>query len=208
VEELTTEGERSRPNTGVDLDAAARAIEAFLTALGHPPDSDPQLARTGRLVASAFHHELLAGYRMDPAEVLGETIACSDGELVVVREIDVTCICPHHLLPASGVVHIGYLPAGRLAGLGAIARLARCYSQRLILQESLGELITRALIEQLGAAAAGCVTDLSPACLTCRGERPARAHAVTLATAGRMRSDAALRHEFLALAGVALERAP
>jgi GTP cyclohydrolase I len=190
----------SVPAKGVDLAAAARAIEAFLCALGHPPESNPELANTGRLVAHAFHHELLAGHRLDPAETLGNTIPSESRDLIVVREIDVTCICPHHLLPASGVVHIGYVPNGKLAGLGGIARLARCYAQRLTLQETLCERIAEALMEQLGAAAAGCIAELSPACLTCRGERPARAQAVSVATRGRMASEPALRGEFVALA--------
>jgi hypothetical protein len=45
------------PERKVDLHAAARAIEAFLTALGHPPESNPELRDTGRLVATAFHEE-------------------------------------------------------------------------------------------------------------------------------------------------------
>jgi GTP cyclohydrolase I len=183
----------------VDLAEAARAIDAFLRALGHPPESNPELEHTGRLVAHAFHHELLAGHRLDPAEILADTIPSESRDLIVVREIDVSCICPHHLLPASGVVHVGYLPDGKLAGLGALARLVRCFAQRLTLQETLCERVADALMEQLGAAAAGCIAELSPACLTCRGERPARAHAVSLATRGRMANEPALRDEFVAL---------
>ena len=198
MEKLTTQG--PPVSQAVDLKAAERAIEAFLRALGHPPESDPELANTGRLVATAFHEELLAGYRTSPAQILADTLPTTDAELVVVRNIDVTCMCPHHLLPATGVVHVGYVPGGKLAGLGALARLARCYAQRLILQETLCERVAHALVEDLDAAASGCIADLAPACLTCRGERPAGARAVTLATAGRMRTDAGLRREFIALA--------
>jgi len=188
-----------------DLPAAARAIEAFLSALGHSPEGDPELASTGRLVAAAFHDELLAGYRMDPAQILAESMPTQSRAMVVVRGIDVACMCPHHLLPSTGVVHVGYLPSDRIVGFGAIAQLARCYTRRLTLQETLCESIADALVEQLGAAAAGCIADLAPACLTCRGERPAHARVVSFATAGRMTDDASLRSEFLALAGVNME---
>ena len=186
------------PDASVDLDAAARAIEAFLSALGHAPSGDPQLAQTGRLVATAFHEELLAGYRMDPAEILRDSVAASGGDLIVVRSLDVTCICPHHLLPASGVLHVGYVPGGRVVGLGALSRLALCFSRRLILQETLCEEVAAALERELGAPAAGCIAELAPACLTARGERPAHARVVTTATTGRLRHDAQLRHEFFA----------
>lgn len=190
----------SRAPPSADLAAAARAIEAFLRALGHAPESDPELASTGQLVASAFHDELLAGYRMNPAEILAQSMPTQSRAMVVVRSIDVVCICPHHLLPSTGVAHVGYLPNDRLVGFGALAKLVRCYAQRLTLQEALCEHVANALIEHLDAAAAGCIAELSPACLTCRGERPARARVVSFATAGRMQSDAALRAEFLALA--------
>jgi GTP cyclohydrolase IA len=208
VEELTSAGGTDRPGetmqraAAVDLDAAARAIEAFLCALGHPIDSDPQLADTGRRVAEAFHGELLAGYRSDPQELLRDSVASSGGDLVVVRGIDVTCMCPHHLLPASGVLHIAYVPTRRLVGLGALVRLAHCYARRLILQETLCEQIAGALESQLGAAAAGCIAELKPGCLTARGARPAHADVVSIATTGRLRHDPELRREFLALARV------
>jgi GTP cyclohydrolase I len=185
-----------------DLAAAARAIDAFLRALGHAPETDPELAATGQLVAASFHEELLAGYRMNPAEILAKSMPTQSRAMVVVRSIDVVCICPHHLLPSTGVVHVGYLPNGRLVGFGALAQLARCYASRLTLQETLCERVANALVEQLDAAAAGCIAELSPACLTCRGERPAQARVVSFATAGRMQSDAALRAEFLALVGL------
>jgi GTP cyclohydrolase IA len=185
-----------------DVDAATRAIEAFLTALGHPPGSDPQLRDTGRLVATAFAHELLRGYTMDPAALLAESVAADGGDLVVIRDIDVTCICPHHLMPATGVLHIGYVPSGRVVGFGALARLGECYSRRLTLQETLCENVAGALVTHLGARFAGCVADLAPACLTVRGAKPAHARAVSAATAGPLRDDAAVRGEFFALCGV------
>jgi GTP cyclohydrolase I len=188
-----------------DLTAAARAIDAFLGALGHSSDTEPELASTGQLVAAAFHDELLAGYRMDPKRILADTIPTRSHAMVVVRDIDVVCICPHHLLPAAGVVHVGYLPTERIVGFGALAQLARCYAQRLTLQETLCERVADALVEHLGAAASGCIAELAPACLTCRGARPVQARVVTYAVSGRMKHDADLRREFLGLAGVNME---
>jgi len=184
----------------VDLQAAARAIEAFLTALGHPPASDPELRDTGMLVARAFHEELLSGHRTDPAEILRDTLTSTASDLIVVRDIPVTCICPHHLLPATGVLHIGYLPSQRIVGFGALSRLALAYARRLILQETLCERVAQALVEHLGARGAGCIAELQPLCLTARGDRPAHASVVTAATSGALLEDAGLRRDFFALA--------
>jgi len=190
----------SKPAPQVDLQAAARAIEAFLTALGHPPDSDPQLRETGRMVARAFHEEFLCGYAADPAALLRDSIASTGGDLIVVKDLAITCMCPHHLLPATGVLHLGYLPADRIVGFGALERLAQALSRRLILQEALCEQIAQALVDELGARGAGCIAELQPLCLTARGKRPTHAKVVTAATSGVLRENADLRREFFALA--------
>lgn len=214
MEELKRSGRPARPASSqptaasVDLPAAALAIEAFLTALGHPPSSDVQLASTGRLVAHAFHEELLRGYRMDPAQILADSVAISGSDFVVLRDLDITCMCPHHLLPASGVVHVGYVPNGKVVGLGALARLVECFSRRFILQETLCEQVADALVSQLGARGAGCIAELEPACLRARGEEPAHARVVSMASAGALRDDASLRREFLQLAGMSTQREP
>ena len=190
----------SKPAPQVDLQAAARAIEAFLTALGHPPDSDPQLRETGRMVARAFHEEFLCGYAADPAALLRDGIASTGGDLIVVKDLAITCMCPHHLLPATGVLHLGYLPADRIVGFGALERLAQALSRRLILQEALCEQVAQALVDDLGARGAGCIAELQPLCLTARGKRPTHAKVVTAATSGVLRENADLRREFFALA--------
>ena len=167
-----------------DLERAARAIDAFLTALGHAPASDPELATTGRRVAEAFHQELLSGYRMDPSEILSDTCASQSEDLVVLTGITTTAICPHHLLPASGVAHVAYLPDGKLAGLGALARLVQCFARRLVLQEKLARDVANALVEYLGAKAAGCVVELEPTCMIARGCRQFGSRATSMAFAG------------------------
>jgi GTP cyclohydrolase I len=185
----------------VDLEAAAKHVEAFLTALGHAPSSDPELASTGKLVARAWSEELLRGYTMRPEAILADTLAADGGELIVVRDLETTCICPHHLLPASGVVHVGYVPNGKIVGFGALARLVECFARRLTLQETLCERVADALVQHLGARGAACVADLAPSCLTVRGEKPAHARVTSCATAGVLRSDAALRAELFSLVG-------
>lgn len=178
-----------------DLERAAQAIEAFLSALGHSPDSDPELGQTGARVAEAFHNDLLAGYRMDPAAILSDTCATASDDLVILTGVTTTAVCPHHLLPATGVAHVAYLPNGKLAGLGAIARLVQCFARRLVLQEKLARDVAEALVEHLDAKAAGCVVDLEPTCMIARGGRQVGARALTMAFAGDATPE--LRRAFL-----------
>ena len=187
-----------------DVERAARAVTELLEALGAPVGTDPELEGTGRRVAEAFAQELLAGYGMDPAEILAESTAATTPGLVLLRDLPVTTVCPHHLMPASGVAHVAYLPGSRVAGFGSIGRLVDCFSRRLALQEALGQNVVDALATHLGARGAGCVLDLSPTCLTARGGRRHGARAVTYAWSGEMARDAAARSEMLG--GLALSR--
>lgn len=190
---------RRRP----DLDRASRAVEELLDALGVPVSSDPELAGTGPRVAEALANELLAGYDMDPAEILGDSTSSTAAGLVVVSGIATTTMCPHHLLPASGVVHVGYLPGDRVVGLGALARLVDCFARRLILQEDLGQRIADALVAHLGARGAGAIVDLSPTCVTARGVKQHGARALTSAFAGSLATDAAARAEMMGAVAMA-----
>jgi GTP cyclohydrolase I len=179
-----------------DLDKAAAAIEAFLAALGVPGD-DPELVGTGRRVAEAYANDLLAGYGSDPREILADTTATRAPGLVLVTDIPTTAMCPHHLLPATGVVHVGYEPGDRVAGLGAIARLVQCHARRLVLQEDLGQRVVDDLVLHLGARAAGAVVHLSPSCMIARGGRHHGARAISLAFAGA--ADERFRRELVSL---------
>src|SRR5438105_4862318 len=102
-----------------DRQAAARAIDAFLKAIGRDPSAEPDLTGSGARVADAFIDELCDGYDVDVAAVLrsnaigdkseksGErsgppTAIAAGTDLVIVRDIAVTTTCPHHLMPAVG----------------------------------------------------------------------------------------------------------
>jgi GTP cyclohydrolase I len=181
----------------VDLPRAARAIDDFLRAIGAPVDRDPELTGTGRRVAEAFALDLLSGYRDEPSKILAEATSSRSRGLVVVTDLAASTLCPHHLLPAMGRVHVGYLPGERVVGLGALGRLVDCFSRRLSLQEDIGQQIADALVNELGARAAGVAIDFVQACVTARGERRQGAHAYTLAFAGSYVDDVALRGELV-----------
>lgn len=172
----------------VDKQAAAQAIEAFLRALGHEPVGE--LAGTGERVAEAWAEELLDGYHSDPAEILrdGSTDA-GRGEHgpVIVRDLSITTVCPHHLLPAHGIATVAYIPNRRLAGIGTIAKVVDCIAHRLALQEHIGEAIVRVIRHELEPHAALCILSLTHGCLVGRGERKVGSTVETMAVEGEYR---------------------
>ena len=132
----------ARDNTGVDVDAAERAAADFLAALGIDVDRE-DLRETPARMARAYA-ELF-----DAPPLLLTTFANDEGydELVLAREIPFRTVCEHHLLPVSGLAHVGYLPGERIVGLSKLARLVEHFAARPQVQERL----TRQTAECLAA---------------------------------------------------------
>ncbi|MCC7537756.1 MAG: GTP cyclohydrolase I FolE [Deltaproteobacteria bacterium] len=193
----------------VDLERAERAVADLLAAVGLDRDADPELADTPSRAAHAFAHELLGGYDVEPAAALADCTSADTSDLVVVRDIQLVTMCPHHLLPARGLAHVGYVPHGKVVGLGALARLVDAHARRLVLQEELGRRIAEALVVHLGARGAGVVLDTRPMCLVARGEKQHAARAVTVSLAGSFALPDGDRALFaLAMGGAATEGPP
>jgi GTP cyclohydrolase I len=168
----------------MDRGAAARAIDAFLRALGRDPDRDPSLTETGARVAAAYADELLAGYRVDVDAVLVENVFPGKSDVVIVRDIPVTTTCPHHLMPSSGCATVAFAPDERLVGVGTVARVVDAFARRLALQEQIGEEVVAALRKHLEPRWAACRLTLAHSCMTARGERSHGAKVETVAIAG------------------------
>jgi GTP cyclohydrolase IA len=186
----------------IDRTAAARAIEDFLRALGHEPIGE--LAGTGERVADAWADDLLEGQSIDPAAVLREgslDVTPSGTGLVIVRDLAVTTVCPHHLLPAFGTATIAYLPRSRVAGLGTLARVIDVVARRLILQEQIGTTVVELVCSELDAEAAVCRLALTHTCLVSRGERKTSSIVETIAFGGSFAHDFAGRNMALLTLG-------
>ena len=180
-----------------DREAATRAAGDFLRGLGIDPDdpAHPDLAETPRRLAQAYA-ELL-----DVPEFDFTTFANTEGydELVLVREIPFQSVCEHHLLPFTGVAHVGYLPHGRIVGLSKLARTVDHFARRPQTQERLTMQIGNLLEDQLSPRGVGVLLVAEHTCMTLRGARAPGSATTTSSLRGHLRENAAARAEFLAL---------
>jgi len=187
------------PGARVDMAAAQRAAADFLGALGIDLDEDglrETPARMARAYAELFDPEPFQLTTFDNAE--------GYDELVIARGIPFRTVCEHHLLPFSGVAHVGYLPGERILGLSKLARLVEHFAARPQTQERLTRQVADCLLARLEPRGAGVVLEAEHTCMTLRGVRATGATTVTSALLGVLRSDPRSRSEFFALAGVHL----
>ncbi len=181
-----------------DHDRAAAAVRELLVAIGEDPDREG-LRDTPDRVARAYA-ELTSGMRQLPSDVLTTTFDLGHDEMVLVRDIELWSMCEHHLVPFTGVAHVGYIPAesGKITGLSKLARLVDVYAKRPQVQERLTTQIADALVSTLEARGVIVVIEAEHLCMTMRGVRKAGARTITSAVRGQMHN-AATRSEAMAL---------
>lgn len=181
----------------IDLEHAERAVTDLLDALRVDHGAEG-LASTPARVCRAYA-ELVT-----PTPFEATTFDNDEGydELVVASHVPFASLCEHHLLPFSGVAHVGYLPGARLIGLSKLARVVEHFARRLQLQERLTAQVADWLGANLAPKGVGVVLEAEHACMSLRGVRAVGARTVTSAMSGLVRDDQRTRAEFLALAGI------
>ncbi len=177
---------------------AEAAVRELLIAVGEDPDREGLLDTPAR-VARAYK-ELLSGMRMSAEEVLTTTFDAGHEEMILVRDIELWSMCEHHLVPFTGVAHVGYIPNenGRITGLSKLARLVDLYAKRPQVQERLTTQVADAMMEILEARGAIVVIEAEHLCMTMRGVRKGGSKTVTSAVRGSMHN-AATRAEAMSL---------
>ncbi len=177
---------------------AEAAVRELLIAIGEDPEREG-LHDTPARVARAYA-ELTAGLRETAEEVLTTTFDLGHDEMVLVRDIELWSMCEHHLVPFTGVAHVGYIPAesGKITGLSKLARLVDVYAKRPQVQERLTTQVADSLMSLLDARGVIVVIEAEHLCMTMRGVRKAGARTITSAVRGQMHN-AATRSEAMAL---------
>ena len=188
-----------RPDIPVfDRARAEAAVRELLIAVGEDPDREGLLQTPAR-VARAYQ-ELLGGMRLAAEDVLTTTFDAGHEEMILVKDIELWSMCEHHLVPFTGVAHVGYIPNenGRITGLSKLARLVDVYAKRPQVQERLTTQVADAMMEILEARGAIVVIEAEHLCMTMRGVRKPGSKTVTSAVRGSMHR-AATRAEAMSL---------
>lgn len=148
---------------------AEEAVRVLLSYIGEDATREGMRKTPERVIKS--YDELFAGYKMDINEILSTTFSdiSNFDDIVLLKNINFSSLCEHHMLPFSGFVDIAYLPNGAVVGISKIARLVDAYAKRLQIQEKMTANIAQALEDYLKPRGVAIRVSASHSCMTARG---------------------------------------
>jgi len=169
-----------------DAKRVEAAVRELLIGIGEDPDREG-LRETPARVARAYQ-EAFSGLGADPAEVLGTRFNIDHRDMVLVKDIELWSYCEHHLVPFTGLAHVGYIPGvdKQIVGLSKLARLVDVFAKRPQVQERLTTQIADALMSELHPAGAIVVIEAEHLCMSMRGVHKPGSRTVTSAVRGSL----------------------
>lgn len=183
-------------------DVIETCIHNLLVALGENPDREGLKETPSRV--RRMYHEVYEGMKYTNKEIATKFDKCFEdvqtGDLVTISDITVFSYCEHHLaLMYDMLVHVGYLPKGKVIGLSKVARIADMCAKRLQLQERIGMDIADVLEMVLGTDDIIVVIEGKHSCMTARGIKNSSSMTRTATLRGVFKTDSDLRNEFYKL---------
>jgi GTP cyclohydrolase I len=176
-------------------------MERILVHLDPDADRDGLDDTPGR-VARMWVKELTSGYLMNVKEMFRTFDADGYDGMVIVKDIPLTSMCEHHLLPFVGYAHVGYLPSDKVVGLSKVARVVNAYAKRLQIQERITGQVADAIEEHLNPKGVIVVCEAEHLCMTFRGVQAPGTKTITSAVRGVFNTNQeGEKDEFLRLIG-------
>jgi GTP cyclohydrolase I len=177
------------------------AVRTILECVGEDPDRSGLLDTPERYAKALMF--LTKGYEQNVRDIVNNAIFHEDhNEMVVVKDIDISSMCEHHMLPFMGKMHIGYVPYHSVIGISKLPRIAEVFSRRLQIQERLTKEVANAIMEVLKPRGVAVVMESSHLCMVMRGVEKSATATITSCVLGCFETDEKTRNEFLSLVGL------
>ncbi len=179
---------------------AEAAVRTLLSWAGDDPSREG-LLDTPRRVTKAYA-EYFGGYNLDPSHALERTFAEVAGydDLVMLRGIEFTSHCEHHMAPFIGRAHVAYMPTNSVVGLSKIARVVDIYARRLQTQETMTAQIATAMQDGLEPLGVAVMLEAVHSCMSMRGVHKSNVATITTQFVGDFKTNPVLQARFMELA--------
>lgn len=185
-----------------DDEKIEQGVRLILEGIGEDPtrgglkDTPSRVAR--------MYREICGGIDVDPETLVTVVEGADFDEMIMVRDIPLSSLCEHHMVPFNGRAHVAYIPnkSHQITGLSKIARVVDTLSKRLQVQERLTTQIADAIDAALSPRGVFVVIEAEHLCMTMRGVKKPGSTTVTSSVRGLFRTDARTRQEAMDHIGV------
>jgi len=176
---------------------AEAAVEVLLRWAGDNPQRNGLVETPARYVR-AFE-EFFSGYQADAAKELSKTFDDIEGynDMVLVKNIEFTSHCEHHIVPIIGIAHVAYWPDEKVVGISKLARIVDIYAKRLTSQENMTGQITDVIMDTLNPKGVAVMIDAGHQCMSTRGVKKGSSSTVTSSFKGVFETNPDVRARFL-----------
>ena len=176
-------------------------FRSILKSIGENPNRQG-LRKTAKRAAESFKL-FAAGYKQDLSSITSGAIYNeSSNNMVILKDIAFYSLCEHHLLPFFGKCHIGYVPCGKVIGLGKLPRIVDMYSRRLQIQERITSQVAEAIEKALKPKGVAVVMEGIHTCMMVGSADKYSGNIVTSSVIGSFEGNKKLKEEFMSLAGL------
>jgi GTP cyclohydrolase I len=180
-----------------DREKIREGVKLILEGVGEDPGREGLINTPDRV--ARMYEELFSGMSESSSEVLDTVFHEDYDEVVLLKDIEFSSVCEHHLMPFTGKAHVAYLPDGKIVGLSKLARAVEHFARRPQVQERLTAQIADLISKTLEPKGVAVVLEATHTCMTMRGVKKPGSVMTTSAMRGLIRENLATRNEVLGL---------
>ncbi len=182
----------------MDKNKIIQGVRLILEGIGEDINRSGIIGTPERI--ATMYEDIFSGLSKPTEEILKHIEGESHDEMVILKDIPFYSMCEHHLLPFFGKVNIAYIPsAGKIVGIGELAKALDIYARQPQVQERLTTQLADIIMDKLKPKGTMVIIDAEHLCLSMRGIKKPGSRTVTSAVRGIFRSKQSTREELLQL---------
>ncbi len=206
MDAIVKEGKFAAPNLGrgpeierPSQEEAMAAVRTLIAWAGDDPDREGLLDTPKRVVKA--YRELFNGYEDSPLETLTRTFEDVGGydDIVMLRDIEFSSHCEHHMVPFIGRAHVAYLPTEKVVGISKLARVVEIFARRLQTQETMTAQIAQSIDQSLQPRGVAVMIEAIHHCMSMRGVNKRNVATITTQFTGEFKLEPNWQARFMEL---------